>query len=523
MHLFTGYKTPQKNFFWEEEGMAEVVGALLMIAVISIAVGMLALIVLSGNYSVTNPSEKADILNPALRVGLINENGNIALIHKGGDTLFRKNIQILVNGADKTDDFKTPGGSSWTAFSAGDSLISSLPYVYGTGIQVIHTASNNPTVIETLYSKPAILKPKADFTFAPDFGYAPLKVFFEDLSSKNPASWYWEFGDNLMSSVRNPVHIYNNSGFYEIKLTVCNEGGCSDIMKYLMVFGFSDFIVNEGVVLYGSQLSFAGNNLMGPGLTMVIQGGLTTDDMNRGSSVDVSTVYIDGPVILDGGSAGIGSASDPGAIYVNGDMVLGSGGRDIYGDLYIDGNFYLKDAKIHGDVYVNGDLTLDWTPSLDADSRIYYNGAFTHPPSMSSSITGKCIYQSSIPGFTVPDVAIPSVKSDDFYASRGYVSGGSLAAGTKIFAESYLRQKQKDDYAENIIIIAKSGDISLTGFGGDTVTGVLFAPNGKVTFEGNSFEGVVIARDGFEVISGGTKVLFRNLNYYISDPDDYPF
>jgi len=44
-----------------------------------------------------------------------------------------------------------------------------------------------------------------------------------------------------------------------------------------------------------------------------------------------------------------------------------------------------------------------------------------------------------------------------------------------------------------------------------------------VTFNGDSLEGVVIARDGFFVTSGGTAVTFRNIEEYISDPDDYPF
>jgi len=33
----------------------------------------------------------------------------------------------------------------------------------------------------------------------------------------------------------------------------------------------------------------------------------------------------------------------------------------------------------------------------------------------------------------------------------------------------------------------------------------------------------VIARDGFFVTSGGTTVVFRNIDHYISNPDEYPF
>lgn len=74
----------------------------------------------------------------------------------------------------------------------------------------------------------------------------------------------------------------------------------------------------------------------------------------------------------------------------------------------------------------------------------------------------------------------------------------------------------------DIIVVAHNGDISVGG-GGTTVTGVFFAPKGKVTFNGDHFEGLVIARDGFHIDSGGTEVFFMPISHYISDPADYPF
>jgi hypothetical protein len=225
-------------------------------------------------------------------------------------------------------------------------------------------------------------------------------------------------------------------------------------------------------------------------------------------------------VNLDGGSAGLGSASVPGSIYVNGDLTLWTGARDIYGDVYVAHNFNLKDARIHGNVYVNGDLTLGWTPTLDGN--IYYTGTLTAPPYFDTGILSKCIHQSTVPGFTMPEQAIPPVKSSDWYTARGYVSGGALTSNMKIFADSYSSTSSLPT-ATNVIIVARNGDITLTGLGGSGVTGVLFAPNGKVTFNGGFFEGLVIARDGFDVTSYGTPVTFKNLDVYISNPDDYPF
>ena len=74
----------------------------------------------------------------------------------------------------------------------------------------------------------------------------------------------------------------------------------------------------------------------------------------------------------------------------------------------------------------------------------------------------------------------------------------------------------------NVVIVANNGDISITG-NEQLVTGVFFAPKGKVIFGGNSLEGVVIARDGFFIESGWATVTFKNIEEYIANPEDYPF
>ena len=66
------------------------------------------------------------------------------------------------------------------------------------------------------------------------------------------------------------------------------------------------------------------------------------------------------------------------------------------------------------------------------------------------------------------------------------------------------------------------GNITLTR-GGTEVSGVLFAPFGKVTFIGTSFKGTVIARDGFFVTSGGTTVTYKSVADFYSSAEDYPW
>jgi PKD repeat protein len=61
----------------------------------------------------------------------------------------------------------------------------------------------------------------------PTTGQVPLTVGFQDLSSGNPTSWAWNFGDSQTSSEQNPSHTYNAVGTYTVTLTVSN-GSASD-------------------------------------------------------------------------------------------------------------------------------------------------------------------------------------------------------------------------------------------------------------------------------------------------------
>jgi len=365
----------------------------------------------------------------------------------------------------------------------------------------------------------------ANFTANITSGQAPLAVAFTDTSTGGPVSWSWNFGDGNTSTAQNPVHTYTAAGNYTVTLNVTNAhgdtAGLTKVNYIHVTAGSLGFIVDENVFIYGDTLEFDGSTINGPGATAVILGGLRTDDLNGGASIAVSNLYIGGDVNLDGGSASLGSAQNPGSIYVDGNLRLWSGGRNIYGTVYVNGNFDLKDAEIHDNVYVNGNLTLDWTPTIAEGAWIYYTGTLTAPGYYDSSILAKCIPQATVPGFEMPDWEIPPTKPQTWYTERGYIQGGTLTSDMKVFAPAYSSTSWQPT-ATNVIIVAYDGDITITGLGGSGVTGVFIAPKGRVTFDGASLEGVVIARDGFFVTSGGTTVTFRNLSDLITDPADYP-
>ena len=70
-------------------------------------------------------------------------------------------------------------------------------------------------------------KPVADFIAHPVSGKAPLSVQFEDKSQGFPTSWFWDFGDNEKSSDQSPIHVYGDSGSYNVTLSVFSDEGSS--------------------------------------------------------------------------------------------------------------------------------------------------------------------------------------------------------------------------------------------------------------------------------------------------------
>lgn len=68
--------------------------------------------------------------------------------------------------------------------------------------------------------------PIADFSAAPTSGNPPLTVQFTDLSTNNPTSWSWDFGDGSGGSTeQNPVYVYSGLGTYTVTLNATNSYG----------------------------------------------------------------------------------------------------------------------------------------------------------------------------------------------------------------------------------------------------------------------------------------------------------
>ena len=68
----------------------------------------------------------------------------------------------------------------------------------------------------------------------PEFEGFPLyscdgEVSFTDLSTNEPTSWEWDFGDTNTSDEQDPTHTYTSGGTYTVTLTVSNDDGSNSI------------------------------------------------------------------------------------------------------------------------------------------------------------------------------------------------------------------------------------------------------------------------------------------------------
>ncbi len=163
-------------------------------------------------------------------------------------------------------DLSTNSPTSWD-WAFGDTGTSSLQnpsHQYtGTGqFTVSLTAANaygQDTETKQDYITVTVAPPVADFVGDPTSGPVPLTVDFTDLSTNNPTSWDWAFGDTGTSSLQNPSHQYTGTGQFTVSLTAANAGGEDTETKtnYITVTdgGGGDYTAYDYDIVYGTYVS----------------------------------------------------------------------------------------------------------------------------------------------------------------------------------------------------------------------------------------------------------------------------
>ena len=104
----------------------------------------------------------------------------------------------------------------------------------------------------------------------------PIAIFSVDYDCANPKqrtftdhsigadTWQWDFGDGTTSNTPSPTHIYSDTGFYFVTLTVTNViTGCSYTQPQTLhvVIEKADFIASDTVICKGSLVNFKTQNI----------------------------------------------------------------------------------------------------------------------------------------------------------------------------------------------------------------------------------------------------------------------
>ena len=131
-----------------------------------------------------------------------------------------------------------PTSWAWEFGDGGTSTERNPLYVYqNPGVYTVSLTAKNivssqkKTKDDYIHVLEPVKPPVADFNANPTSGMVPLTVTFTDISTNEPETWAWLFGDGGTSAEKNPVYIYNTPGKYTVNLTVSNRAGVSSKEK----------------------------------------------------------------------------------------------------------------------------------------------------------------------------------------------------------------------------------------------------------------------------------------------------
>ncbi|HRT16140.1 MAG TPA: PKD domain-containing protein, partial [Methanoregulaceae archaeon] len=106
-----------------------------------------------------------------------------------------------------------------------------IPGTYTVNLTVTNECGSDSASKQEYITAEPCPPPVANFNANRTSGKAPLSVQFTDLSTNDPDTWLWQFGDGDTSTEQNPVHTYTIPGTYTVNLTVTNECGCDSASK----------------------------------------------------------------------------------------------------------------------------------------------------------------------------------------------------------------------------------------------------------------------------------------------------
>ncbi|MDD4469725.1 MAG: PKD domain-containing protein [Methanoculleus sp.] len=127
------------------------------------------------------------------------------------------------------------------------------------------SCTQNDHVITSLRQRAVPVSiPAANFTANVTAGTVPFTVQFTDLSTGDPTTWLWDFGDGNSSTEQHPVHTYRTPGTYTVNLTVSTADGSDTLSRpdYIAVTRLKGDFKGDGKVDIG-DVAFVAHMVVG--------------------------------------------------------------------------------------------------------------------------------------------------------------------------------------------------------------------------------------------------------------------
>ena len=139
------------NTIHNDYGLSDALGAIVLVAVVGMGVGLLGLAVLS-----TPLPQKIPSLDAEMKI----VDHSVILRHQGGDALSRAEVSFISNGTDITGSFNNSDGSPWSGWSVGDTLTYDVPadQPVPDSLQIVFTGGSSSRVLLSLGSSAVAIR-----------------------------------------------------------------------------------------------------------------------------------------------------------------------------------------------------------------------------------------------------------------------------------------------------------------------------------------------------------------------------
>lgn len=389
------------------------------------------------------------------------------------------------------------------------------------------------------------------------------------------ARWEWEVKKKggpggIYDFIVNENLYVMGSGFWFGGGTVDGEGATILIRKDVNsedlnsnpMINVSNILIDGNLQIKGSESlgneSTRGEIIISKDATLASNGSIYGDLYVKGNLTISNTIKILGSVYVGGNLNITNGARIDQDLFVGGDLDISNGatikgktnvvGKFDYSngifndDIFIGGNFnIINTGSIKKNVFVNGsvNVTGNYT-GFSESSKVYHFGDVSFPGALYSQKSKfiKVVDLTTIDTVEIkpiPTYGIPKPRSSDWYLANGYTKNGGLADNAKIFSDStatYNLGVAGANY-ENVVVVSINGDINIDigNWGGNAsqISGVFYAPNGKITIKAKSLEGLAIGKNGLQTIGGSVTMEFIGLGEYtgvdkiFASENEYPF